>query len=195
MNIAPHFRFHSGRLSLDLAGTIRRHVAAPNDMLAASGAVARWLEAAGLTDTRLLLSTTQEMEVTALREAIWVTVTTARACVALPEDAVAILNRTARDGAPIPYLDAKTRRVIVKAFNPFRAALSTLARDAIALVTGPDLDRIKACAQDDCRTLFLDASRSSRRRWCCMDRCGSRAKAVAFRERHKGMLHEQQGSV
>lgn len=61
---------------------------------------------------------------------------------------------------------------------------------AVDLVGGPLRSRIKACAQPGCWMLFLDASRSSRRRWGSMDRCGSRTKGETFRHRHKEDRHE-----
>jgi predicted RNA-binding Zn ribbon-like protein len=190
MNIDSHFHFSVGRLSLDLVATVRHHASMPRDMLEPAGAASRWLEAACLTDMCLLLSATEEKELITLREAIRATVKAACAHAILPDAAVALLNHTAAEGLPIPYLDINTGRVIVSAPNPFKSALSMIARDAIDLVAGPALDQVKACAQDDCRTLFLDASRNSRRRWCSMDRCGSRAKAMTFRERHREALHE-----
>ena len=190
MNIDSHFRLNVGRLSLDLAATVRRHASMPKDMLQPAGAAARWLEAARLTEMCLLLSVTQEREMITLREAVRATVKAACAHTTLPEDAVALLNCTAAEGLPTPYLDTKTGRVIISATNPFRSALSMIARDAIDLVAGPALHRVKVCAQDDCRTLFLDASRNASRRWCSMDRCGSRAKAVTFRERNRETLIE-----
>jgi predicted RNA-binding Zn ribbon-like protein len=190
MNIDSHFHFSVGRLSLDLVATLRHYASMPKDTLEPVGAAARWLDAACLTDMCLLLSTTEETELITLREAIRATVKAACAHAILPDDAVALLNRTAAEGLPVPYLDTDTGRVTVSAPNPFRSALSMIARDAIDLVAGPALDQVKACAQNDCRTLFLDASRNSRRRWCSMDRCGSRAKAMTFRERHREALHE-----
>jgi len=44
----------------------------------------------------------------------------------------------------------------------------------------PDFAKIKACANAECRRLFLDRSVNQRRRWCKMSRCGSRAKAQTF---------------
>ena len=37
--------------------------------------------------------------------------------------------------------------------------------------------RLRACANPECRYLFLDASRNGSRRWCDMGACGNRAKA------------------
>lgn len=52
------------------------------------------------------------------------------------------------------------------------------------LVSGP-LDRIGRCADDrGCGWLFLDTSRNRSRRWCSMESCGNRAKAV--RHYHQG---------
>ncbi|MDN5929713.1 MAG: ABATE domain-containing protein [Pseudonocardia sp.] len=59
--------------------------------------------------------------------------------------------------------------------------LSTLARDAIALVTGPHAGRVRRCAAADCALLFIDTSRPGTRRWCAMSRCGNRTKARSRR--------------
>ena len=53
-----------------------------------------------------------------------------------------------------------------------------VARSAIALLTGPDLDRVKQCPgpTGGCAWLFLDTSKNGSRRWCSMEGCGSQAK-------------------
>ncbi|CAM5614567.1 Zf-CGNR multi-domain protein OS=Streptomyces alboniger OX=132473 GN=CP975_33010 PE=4 SV=1 [Streptomyces alboniger] len=61
--------------------------------------------------------------------------------------------------------------------------LSTVARDAIDLFTGPYADRVRECGSPTCYLLFVDTSRPGRRRWCAMEHCGNRAKARAFRSR------------
>jgi predicted RNA-binding Zn ribbon-like protein len=60
-------------------------------------------------------------------------------------------------------------------------ALSALARDAIDLFTGPLRQRVRSCAAEDCELLFVDASRPGRRRWCSLNRCGSREKMRRYR--------------
>lgn len=45
------------------------------------------------------------------------------------------------------------------------------------LLTGPRLSRVRQCANERCRWLFLDDSKSANRRWCSMSQCGNRAKA------------------
>ncbi|MEU0069666.1 CGNR zinc finger domain-containing protein [Streptomyces sp. NPDC006332] len=61
--------------------------------------------------------------------------------------------------------------------------LSTVARDAIDLFTGPYADRVRECGSDHCSLLFVDTSRPGRRRWCAMEHCGNREKARTFRSR------------
>ncbi len=43
--------------------------------------------------------------------------------------------------------------------------------------TGTGRVRLRACANPECRWLFVDASRNGSRRWCDMAACGNRAKA------------------
>lgn len=45
--------------------------------------------------------------------------------------------------------------------------------------------RIRCCANEKCRWLFVDDSRAGTRRWCSMTSCGNRAKAKRHYERHK----------
>jgi predicted RNA-binding Zn ribbon-like protein len=45
------------------------------------------------------------------------------------------------------------------------------------LLAGRRLQRLRLCANDKCRWLFIDDSKSGTRRWCAMSSCGNRAKA------------------
>ena len=45
--------------------------------------------------------------------------------------------------------------------------------------------RLKACPAEDCRWAFYDHSRNRSGTWCEIGKCGNRAKARRFRERHK----------
>lgn len=60
-------------------------------------------------------------------------------------------------------------------------ALSTLAREAVALLDEANAERIRECDADDCAMVFYDESRSNNRRWCSMARCGNRAKVRKHR--------------
>jgi predicted RNA-binding Zn ribbon-like protein len=189
MKAPQEFRFNSGRLSLDLPATVRRRASVPNDVLAPPGAPARWLRDAALVADLPDLSLAQETALRRLRETIWSLADAVTRGARLPTEAVEHLNAVAAFPPPLPQLDAATATIHRIATDPFQAALATIAQDAIDLLGGPLRTRIKACAQPDCRMLFLDISPSARRRWCSMDRCGSRAKGGAFRLRLKESDH------
>lgn len=60
-----------------------------------------------------------------------------------------------------------------------------LAWSASELLGSEDLGRLKECAQDDCRWIFLDLSKNRSRRWCTMEECGNRAKARRHYEKSR----------
>lgn len=61
--------------------------------------------------------------------------------------------------------------------------LSSIAREAIRILSDEAASRIRECSADDCNLVYLDTSRSANRRWCSMQRCGNRAKVRAHRAR------------
>ena len=63
--------------------------------------------------------------------------------------------------------------------------LWAVARAAAALLTGPGLERVRACPGVGCGWLFLDTSRNRSRRWCDMRDCGNRAKARRHYQRSR----------
>ncbi|QWP74682.1 CGNR zinc finger domain-containing protein [Lysobacter sp. K5869] len=56
---------------------------------------------------------------------------------------------------------------------------------AIELLKDARLDRLRVCDGHDCGWVFVDTSKSGRRRWCDMATCGNVAKAKRFHQRHK----------
>lgn len=83
-----------------------------------------------------------------------------------------LIPRIAADGIRDWQLPADAEQVV-----------STVARDAIDLLTGPYADRIRECDAHNCQLVFVDTSRPGRRRWCSMERCGNRHKLRAHRAR------------
>ena len=81
---------------------------------------------------------------------------------------VYLLRPSGRDSAPVDQAD-------------LGATLSVIARDAITLVSRPDITRLRTCER--CGSLFFDRSRSGARRWCSMQRCGEQAASAAYRTR------------
>lgn len=55
--------------------------------------------------------------------------------------------------------------------------------------------RVKACTGEECGFVFWDGSRNASRRWCDMQRCGSRQKMRTYRARAGSTRHGQRGSA
>ena len=61
--------------------------------------------------------------------------------------------------------------------------LYEVALSAVELLVSSELTRVRACPGEQCGWLFLDTSKSGRRRWCDMSDCGNVAKVRRFRAR------------
>ena len=60
-----------------------------------------------------------------------------------------------------------------------------LAQSASDLLTTDAVQAIRACANPECRWLFLDTSKNHSRRWCDMKVCGNRMKARRFKAQQR----------
>ena len=66
-----------------------------------------------------------------------------------------------------------------------------VARSAADLLTSENLDRVSECEDDrGCGYIFLDMSRNRSRRWCSMESCGNRAKAMRHYQRQRDSSRE-----
>ena len=66
-----------------------------------------------------------------------------------------------------------------------RQLIAPLARSAADLLCHGDLFLVKRCANPSCSLYFYDASKNHTRRWCSMERCGSRMKMAAYYQRRR----------
>ena len=87
----------------------------------------------------------------------------------------------ARPG-PRPALDEHGR---VHRTGGLDAVLAHLAAEVVTLHDSPDRTRLRWCADARCTRPFVDRSHGQARRWCGMKGCGDRAKAAAYRRRHR----------
>ncbi len=106
---------------------------------------------------------------------------------AIPTEAVYVLNRALahiQRGTQVKVSEELLRaESTVVAPGPL-ASLGLIAESAARLVSEHRPNRLRTCASPDCAQWFVDTSKGGRRRWCSMSRCGNRAKAARFRERH-----------
>ena len=168
------FTFLGGRPCLDLTTTLQvRHREHPRELLTSPAEVTRWLAEAGYGPV-IAVDDAGLRRTVALRETI------DRLCrgIARPADR-AELNAAAARPPLVPHWTGTA----VEYRGDLGQALSTLARDAIDLLGGPQAGRIRECAHPDCSRLFLDASHAGRRRWCGMSACGTKAKSAGYRRR------------
>lgn len=176
------FRFVSGHLTLDFLATLGNRHRDPVERLREPGDLDRWLAAAGIPVDAVATAA----DLRAARELRETTNRLVRAGLgreAPSTDDVAALNRSAREPTLAPQLGASLERRWVGRL-PVREALALVAREAAELLTSPERALIRECAAAPrCSLLYLDRSRGRRRRWCEMERCGSRAKMAKYRHR------------
>jgi predicted RNA-binding Zn ribbon-like protein len=177
------FVFDPGALCLELLTTGGPGRLAAYEVLHDPDAVLRWVAASRLpAGLRLAPDDTDVAAARALRDALWgLAAARAHGRDADPAD-VERVNAAAAAPPLVAGIGADGSRQ----WAPDATAtqlLSTVARDAVELFTGPYADRVRECGSHDCRLLFVDTSRPGRRRWCSMERCGNRNKARAHRAR------------
>lgn len=175
-------RFRTGRPCLDLAHTGGDGPLAVFELFHTPQDVARWLGV--IADLDHITATAADVEhARALRRAVWNTAQRAVAGKAVAAADRKVINTAAAVAPPVPFLSASGTAVL---HPPVTAGqvLSMLGRDAVDLFSGPLAGRIRVCAAPDCALLYLDQSRTGNRQWCSMQRCGTRAKVRAYRQRH-----------
>jgi predicted RNA-binding Zn ribbon-like protein len=174
-------RFRTGRDCLDFAHTGGDGEFAVWELLHDDADLARWLAHVARCDepavSRGDLARARE-----LRAAISTSARRRAVGEPLTRRDVRAINAAAAEAPLVPELGADGTSDWAVAPTA-RQALSTLARDAVDLLSGPLAGRIRVCAAADCELLFVDASRPGRRRWCSMERCGNLAKKRAVRAR------------
>lgn len=62
-------------------------------------------------------------------------------------------------------------------------ARATIASSLAGFLADDAPDRLRVCANEGCRYLFVDRSRTGKRRWCNMRTCGNQAKVARHRAR------------
>lgn len=176
------FHFLAGRPCLDLVATVGERWRRAFERMPQPADLARWLARSSLGLEGVPATAADLDDAHRLREAI------DRAARGLPRGRspdpadLAIVNEIAARPALAPQLVPGGGTTWARPVSA-GAALATVARDAVALLGGPDADRVRECARDDCALLFVDASRPGTRRWCSMQGCGNRTKTASYRRR------------
>lgn len=121
-----------------------------------------------------------------LREALRRIFQALRAGRPAPEDALQRLNTALREAFSHAALgsDVLGEEGLSLGWTGSEDALDRIlwevARSALETLTSPDAYRVRKCAAADCGLHFLDRTPSRRRKWCAVNPCGNRAKALRF---------------
>jgi predicted RNA-binding Zn ribbon-like protein len=176
------FPFDGDRLALDFVGTVgdRAHVAF--ERLRTPEDLGRWIVEAGLADRAPVVRPVDLSSAHAVREAIYRTVRAAMAGESSPRSDRDAINAAAARPPLAPEL-GEDLQIAWSGSSQLSRVLSSIARDAIAVLGGPDIQSVRECAASNCSLLFIDESHAQRRRWCSMARCGNRNKTAAYRRR------------
>lgn len=177
------FRFAGGHPALDLAATLTgRLKSEPVDRLARPEDLGRWLVAARLATRAPAVAPEILTTARRLREAVYALAEAAARGAPLSQSEVATLNAAARAPAAVPVLGPDGE---IRLEGDAAALLALVAQEAVTLLGDAQSAPIRQCEGEGCAILFVDRSRSGRRRWCSMNACGNRAKAAAFRRRDR----------
>jgi predicted RNA-binding Zn ribbon-like protein len=177
------YRFDPGALCLELLttggpGAFRRY-----EVLHAPADLASWADRSRLTPTpELEISEAEVAKARQLRDGLF------RAAIAQTRGERPALsdtdtiNNVAAQPPLAPAIGPDGERRWARSASGARL-LSTVARDAVELLTGSFARRVRMCAAEDCYLIYVDTSRPGRRRWCSMEHCGNRHKVRTLRAR------------
>jgi predicted RNA-binding Zn ribbon-like protein len=184
------FQFVGGSLAVDFVNTVGNRLAGPREYLTDLGELSRWSRLAGFPDN-LALPGSEDL-LTRARE--------------VRETLYRLLQPLAGGHAPDPGrlapVNAQLRAIVAsrslacigdgvgwtwtEAPGALDALLGPILLDAADLLVSGTFRRLHECEGPRCGWLFLDRSRSGRRRWCSMADCGNRAKVSRHYHKHDG---------
>ncbi|WP_314408740.1 CGNR zinc finger domain-containing protein [Streptomyces kroppenstedtii] len=173
--------FVCGNPALDFATTLRARRTLRFEMFTSPERLGAWYLEAGIVDTVSPATESDLARAVAVREAVYALVTARRLGEPFDGEALATVNGAARRPPATPQLTTAGRWTDATQ----EEALSTVARHAVEVLSGPDVPLLKECGNPECTRVYIDRSRGMRRQWCGMESCGNKLKAAAYRARKK----------
>jgi predicted RNA-binding Zn ribbon-like protein len=176
------FGFVGGAPSLDFVGTlILRRSENSIELLASPEDLDDWFRQSGLVGRKLGSDAKDLASALELREAIFSIIDSKLDGQKFDRESLRIVNAA----ATIPPLVVQLAPSGQHTDGTPAAALSSLARDVIELLSGPEAELVKECSYPSCNQVYVDRSRGARREWHAMDPCGNKIKAAAYRARKR----------
>jgi predicted RNA-binding Zn ribbon-like protein len=196
---APPEPGSEGELFLDFANTVELTADKPTDRVPSGEALRAWLARRSLVSPRIALRGV-EAQLPAfqeLREVIRDVVERLSAHRRPTRSQVRSLNRAMRDGVHYHELriDGDDATFTVgQVGDELDQARSAIAGSLAHYLADHDVDRLRVCANEGCRWVFVDHSPGGRRRWCDMRVCGNRAKVARHRARQRRSATRRSGA-
>jgi predicted RNA-binding Zn ribbon-like protein len=103
------------------------------------------------------------------------------------------LNHILRHGLhyhQLRHAPGGTRFTVAQVGDRLDQARAAIAGSFAEFLAAGGAARLRACANDGCRHIFVDRSPTGRRRWCDMRTCGNQAKAARHRARVRRVVHD-----
>jgi predicted RNA-binding Zn ribbon-like protein len=152
--------------------------------LSGAASMRRWLADQGLLAANARVGEADVARVHELREAFRALLH-ANNGAPLDAAAVEVVNGAARAAELTVRFDGEGRAELAPARGGLDGAIGRLVAIAHRAQADGTWERLKACPEATCTWAFYDRSRNRSSTWCSMAVCGNRAKARAFRERHR----------
>jgi predicted RNA-binding Zn ribbon-like protein len=152
--------------------------------IATPEALRAWLVGRGLLDEDAAVTGSDVETAKQLREALRALMF-ANTGYPLDQDAVPALNAAAERAGMIVQFDPQGHSHLDPAVPGVDGALGKILAVVFTAMADGTWPRVKVCVEHTCLVTFFDESKNGSRTWCSMRVCGNRAKARAYRERHK----------
>lgn len=190
MSGSASFFWVGNHLALDFVNTLAAGPEGPLELLGSDTELWRWARASELAERVRPVkrpASRLDPEVLRLRGALHALFSARIDGSAPPRSALECLNDTLafpRPQARLVFSAGRYRR----SREPLASnedLLRHLAEAAAGLLESAPAERLRRCAGKGCVLLFLDVSKTGRRRWCSMAGCGNRAKVRAHYRRQR----------
>lgn len=202
MGSAPSTRweFTGGALCLDFVNTLADRPLGREESLASYQDLIAWSREARVLSPRTLLAlgrlaSRSPLDARAaferavrLRECLYRVFSTRAARLSPAAGDMEALNRALAEALRHLRLGRGQEGIVWRWADPDRhlaGPLWPVVRSAAELLTSPEEDSVRECVSSSCSWLFVDRSRTRRRRWCDMKTCGNRAKARRYYHRKR----------
>lgn len=187
-------------LFVTFANTLVYERGVPVDLVAEPGALLDWLQASGLLSERARANEAQRLHrdpdeaerrlerFRYLRDLLHAIAERVSDGSPPTREQVRQLNHVLRHGLHYHRLLAEgggTRYSVAQVGDHLDQARATIASSLANFLVQEDPYRLRTCANEGCREVFVDRSPTGRRRWCNMAICGNRAKVARHRAREK----------